>query len=111
MEPIRNEISPSKPLQPKAETKTIILPSGKTAVIREASGRDLKYAQRAVGKDTDESAVMFSLIAEVTEIGGQKIVYEDVLAMKLPDVLALQKEVIGGNFQSPPPPPSPLSSK
>jgi hypothetical protein len=95
---------------PAAATKTITLPSGKTAVIREAFGQDLKRAQRAVADDPDESAVMFSLIAEIVEIDGEKIMYEDVLAMKLRDVLMLQREVIGGNFASPPPPPSPDSS-
>jgi hypothetical protein len=94
----------------KPETKTIALPSGKTAVIREAFGRDLKRAQRAVANDPDQSAVMFALIAETTEIDGQTIIYEDVLDMRLPDVLALQREVMGENFTSPPPPPSPALS-
>jgi len=110
MEPIVNQISAPKQLTPKAETKTIVLPSGKTAVMREAVGLDLKRAQRAAARDTEPSAIMFALIAETTEIEGAKIVYEDVLAMKLPDVLALQKEVMGENFASPPPPPSPDSS-
>jgi hypothetical protein len=96
-------------LEQKGERKTITLPSGKTAVIREAFGRDLKRAQRVVADDPDQSAVMFALIAETTEIDGAKFVYEDVLDMRLADVLVLQREVTG-NFQSPPPPPSPDSS-
>ena len=51
----------------------------------------------------DASAVVFALIAEVARINGQKIVYEDVLEMDLADVMALQAEVIGENFDHPPP--------
>lgn len=93
-----------------AEKRTITLPSGKTAVVREAFGMDLKRAQRAVAGDPDQSAVMFALIAETVEIDGKRIVYEDVLSMRLADVLVLQREVMGENFVSPPPPPSPDSS-
>jgi hypothetical protein len=95
---------------PAAATKTITLPSGKTAVIREAFGQDLMRAQRAVGDSTDESAVMFALVAETVEIDGRPIVYADMLGMKLADVLTLQREVMGENFAVPPPPPSPPSS-
>jgi hypothetical protein len=94
-----------------AATKTITLPSGKTAVIREAFGQDLMRAQRAIGDSPDPSAVMFALVAETVEIDGKPIVYDDVLLMKLADVLMLQREVMGENFASPPPPPSPGSSK
>jgi hypothetical protein len=94
----------------RGEVRTLMLPSGKTAAIRKGVGRDLMRAQRAVGTATDPSAVVFALIAELTQIDGSRIVYEDVLAMDLADVLALQGEVAGANFQLPPPPPSPPSS-
>jgi hypothetical protein len=84
----------------------LVLPSGKTAVIRKGFGRDLMRAQRVVGVSTDPTAVVFALIAELVEIDGEKIVYEDLLAMDLNDVLALQSEVAGANFQGPPPAPS-----
>ncbi len=93
-----------------AEMKTITLPSGKTAVIREAFGLDLMRAQRAVEGNPDQAAVMFAPVAETVEIDGAKIVYEDVLTMKLADVLALQREVLGENFVVPPPPASPRLS-
>ena len=94
---------------PEAERKDrtlLILPSGKSAAIRRGFGRDLMRAQRVVGVSSDPNAVVFALIAELVEIDGEKIVYEDLLAMDLNDVLALQSEVAGANFQGPPPAPS-----
>jgi hypothetical protein len=88
------------------EQNFLLLPSGKTAAIRKGFGRDLMRAQRVVGVSSDPTAVVFALIAELVEIDGEKIVYEDLLAMDLNDVLALQSEVAGANFQGPPPAPS-----
>ncbi|MGH7779739.1 MAG: hypothetical protein ACREQR_07920 [Candidatus Binataceae bacterium] len=85
-----------------SEARAVELPSGKQAVVRKGYGRDLIRAQRAAVGD-DPGAVVFALVAELTEVAGRKIVYEDVLAMDLADVLALQAEVIGENFQLPPP--------
>ena len=82
-------------------TKTIELPSGVRAEVRKGVGRDLMRAQRAVAGG-DASAVVFALIAELVRIDGRKIVYEDVLEMELADVMALQAEVIGENFEHPP---------
>src|SRR6266446_8892756 len=83
------------------ETNTIQVPSGASAEIRKGMGRDLMRAQRAVAGG-DASAVVFALIAELAGIDGQKIVYEDVLEMELADVMALQAEVVGENFERPP---------
>ncbi len=94
----------------RADSKVMILPSGRTASIRKGLGRDLMRAQRAAGASADSSAVVFALIAELAEIDGKRIVYEDVLAMDLSDVLVLQAEVAGTNFQDPPPAPSHPSS-
>ena len=88
------------------ERNLLILPSGRSAAIRKGVGRDLMRAQRVVGLSSDPNAVVFALIAELVEIDGEKIVYEDLLAMDLNDVLALQSEVAGANFQGPPPVPS-----
>ena len=76
-------------------TKTITLPTGKTAIIREGRGFDLLQAQRNA-KTSDE--IPYALIAELTEVDGQKLVYEDVLELDLEDVIALQT-VISGKFQ------------
>lgn len=80
--------------------RTIELPSGRSAAVRKGYGRDLMRAQRAAG-DGDATAILFALIAELTELDGARIVYEDVLAMELSDVLVLQAEVVGDNFQGP----------
>ena len=69
--------------------------------VRKGHGRDLMRAQRAAAGG-DASAVIFALIAELVRVDGRKIVYEDVLEMDLADVMALQAEVIGENFDRPP---------
>ncbi len=83
------------------ETRRLTLPSGKTAALRKGRGRDLMRAQRAAAGNPDPTAVVFALIAELAQIEGAPIVYEDVLEMDLDDVLALQAEVAGANFREP----------
>jgi hypothetical protein len=83
------------------EIRSIELPSGARAEVRKGHGRDLMRAQRAAAGG-DASAVIFALIAEITRVEGRKIVYEDVLEMDLADVMELQAEVIGENFDRPP---------
>lgn len=73
-------------------TKTLLLPSGKTAVIRKGKGFDLFQAQKTA-KTSEE--ISYALIAELTEIDGQKLVYEDILELDLEDVIALQAEISG----------------
>lgn len=87
----------------RAESKTLGLPSGRSASIRKGFGRDLMRAQRVAGPTADPAAVVFALIAELVEIDGGRVMYEDVLGMDLGDVLVLQAEVAGANFQDPPP--------
>ncbi len=82
-------------------SRTIELPSGARAEVRKGLGRDLMRAQRTAAGG-DASAVVFALIAELARVDGRKVVYEDVLDMELADVLALQAEVIGENFERPP---------
>ena len=83
------------------DIKTVELPSGACAQVRKGLGRDLMRAQRAAAGN-DANAVVFALIAELVQVDGRKIVYEDVLEMELADVMALQAEVIGENFERPP---------
>ena len=92
------------------DVRMLVLPSGKSALIRKGYGRDLMRAQRVAGPSSDPTAVIFALIAELVEIDGSRMVYEDLLAMDLGDVLTLQAEVAGANFQVPPLADSPLSS-
>lgn len=77
-------------------SKTLTLPSGKTAVLRNGKGNDLLQAQMKA-KTSEE--IPYALIAELVEIDGQALVYEDILDMDLEDVIALQSE-ISGKFQT-----------
>ena len=77
-------------------TKTLSLPSGKTATLRKGRGFDLLQAQ--IKAKTSEE-IPYALIAELTEIDGQKLVYEDILELDLSDVIALQAE-LSGKFQT-----------
>src|ERR1700722_6728945 len=69
--------------------KTITLPSGLVATVRKGKGRDLMHAQRATGV-TEVAPMLLALVAELCEIDGKKIVYEQELEMDLEDVLTLQ---------------------
>lgn len=73
-------------------SKTLTLPSGKTAVIRHGKGQDLLQAQMKA-KSSEE--IPYALIAELAEIDGVALVYEDILEMDLADVIALQGEISG----------------
>ena len=48
-------------------------------------------------KTSDE--IPYALIAELTEIDGNYLVYEDILELPIEDVILLQ-EAIGGKLQS-----------
>jgi len=95
------ETQPSERSAVALQLRSITLPSGKTAGIRKGKGRDLMHAQRAVAGNPDPTAVVFALIAELAQIDGAPIVYEDVVEMDLGDVLVLQAEVTGANFPEP----------
>src|SRR5712692_3057466 len=86
--------------EPHGKVKQITLPSGATAEVRKGRGKDLMRAHRAVRGKDDPMAIAFALIAELTNIDGKTIVYEDVLEMNLSDVLALQTEIWDRIFNS-----------
>ena len=73
-------------------TKSITLPSGKIATVRPGRGYDLLQAQ--LNAKTSEE-IPYALIAELAEIDGPKLVYEDILELDLEDVIALQAEISG----------------
>ncbi len=78
--------------------KHITLPSGKKAKIDDGKGYHLLQSQRKA-KATDE--IPYALIAELAEIDGQKLPYEDILQLSLNDVSTLLNainEVSEGNF-------------
>jgi len=72
------------------ELKEIKLPSGKMAKVRKAKGRDLLKAQRVAQRQDELS---YALLAEITEIDGQRMVYEDFMDLDLEDILILQEEI------------------
>lgn len=74
--------------------KEKVLPSGRTASIRDGKGRDLLNAQR-IARSPEE--IIYALLAELVLIDGVKYVYEDILDMPIMDVLALMEE-FAGNF-------------
>ena len=77
-------------------SKEIKLSDGKFAVIKDGKGLDLLNAQKKA-KTSDE--IPYALIAELTEIDGNYLVYEDILELPIEDVILLQ-EAIGGKLQS-----------
>ena len=77
-------------------SKEIKLSDGKLAVIKDGKGLDLLNAQKKA-KTSDE--IPYALIAELTEIDGNYLVYEDILELPIEDVILLQ-EAIGGKWQS-----------
>ena len=77
-------------------SKEIKLSDGKLAVIKDGKGLDLLNAQKKA-KTSDE--IPYALIAELTEIDGNYLVYEDILELPIVDVILLQ-EAIGGKLQS-----------
>lgn len=76
-------------------TKEITLSDGKIAIIKDGKGRDLLNAQKKA-KSSDE--IPYALIAELTEIDGNYLVYEDILELPIAYVIQLQ-EAIGGKLQ------------
>lgn len=79
-------------------TKELNLSNGKVAKIKAGKGFDLLQAQKKA-KSSDE--IPYALIAELCEIDGQYLVYEDVLELPIEDVITLQA-AISGKFQSQP---------
>lgn len=84
-----------------AETKTLTLPSGKTAAIAPFKGKHVREAQRRVSdlSDTDAGSMTFVLIAMLATIDGKAIVPEDLDEMDGQDVLALLGEFSAANFR------------
>ena len=73
-------------------TKEITLSDGKIAIIKDGKGRDLLNAQKKA-KSSDE--IPYALIAELTEIDGNYLVYENILELPIADVIQLQEAIVG----------------
>src|SRR5579871_891575 len=97
-----------------AETKTVILPSGKTATVRTpATGRDLINAYKVLPRKANPGQISMALVAQLAAIDGRQLLYEDTLDLPLEDINALM-DAAGmtddANPTFPPPPSSPPSS-
>ena len=77
-------------------SKEIKLSDGKLAAIKDGKGLDLSNAQKQAHTS---DKIPYALIAELTEIDGNYLVYEDILELPIEDVILLQ-EAIGGKLQS-----------
>ena len=84
------------------ETRAVTLPSGACAEISPGNGKTLRKAARMAGGGDDPMAVSYGLIALLAKVDGKDLTIEDVDAMDLEDVLALQGEVTGKKRSSPP---------
>jgi hypothetical protein len=80
----------------RQELKTITLPSGRSASLREAKVRDLLQAHRTAGFSSEPMIIATALIAEVVVLDGKRVVYEDVLELSAEDGLVLQSVVMEG---------------
>lgn len=81
-------------------TKTIVLSDGRKAVFRQAIGRDLIKAARV---SEEPSEMVLALATQIMSIDGKGVILEDLLDMKLADVIAIQAKVTVqmGNAPSP----------
>jgi hypothetical protein len=88
------------------DTRTIMLPSGRSATFRMAKVRDLLQAHRVTQFSSEPMALALALVAEVAMLDGKPAVYEDLLELPAADGLMLQSEVIegegGANFRAAP---------
>ena len=75
--------------------KELVLTDGKKVKIKQGKGIDLLHAQMKA-KTSEE--IPYALIAELCEIDGSFLVYEDILELPIEDVITLQA-AISGKFQ------------
>lgn len=88
-----------KPALP-AGAREVPLPSGKTAVLRKAIGRDLVRGAAAAGADAGVPLLM-GVVGQIATVDGVRVVYEDLEEMDFYDVLALVGAVGNGPRPAP----------
>lgn len=81
------------PTQPG--TKTLTLPSGKTAILTEGKGKHAMEAGRIA--NGDQAKFMPALVSLLVVYDGRAIVMEDIEEMPLNDYLSIMAE-FGSNF-------------
>lgn len=78
-------IDARKLVAPTEREKHFVLPSGRAARVRSGVGRDLLAASRA-----GAGRAQYALLAELATIDGAQLTLDEIDAMPLPDLLALQ---------------------
>ena len=90
------------------QTKTITLSDGTVATIQRPRGRDLIRAQQVAGDD-NKFKFTCAMLAQVTTLGGEPCVMEDIMELWASDIDLLSKAA-AEDFLSSPAPPSPSLS-
>lgn len=75
--------------------RTLTLPSGATAIIRRATGADLRLAARHATPGGEDRSVM-ALAASLVRIDGRSLYPDELDALPLPDFMVLQAAVAAG---------------
>jgi len=65
--------------------------SGKVAVVRRPTGRDMVEAERVAGEGAGRLAVALALASRVTSIDGRTMPYEDFLGFDADDLDAIRE--------------------
>jgi len=82
-----------------ANARTVPLPDGRKAKVKQAKGQDLVNAGRMAG-GTDPMMIMMGLIAATTTIDGEALTIEEVLELDLGLINPIMQALGGGNALS-----------
>lgn len=89
-------VDESKPVETAPHRRTFTLPSGKVvAVLKEPKGTHLVKAERLTGNANDKFSLTCAVASITCKFDGVDMVYEDVLALGMHDVLMLTGEILG----------------
>jgi len=69
--------------------------SGRTAVIRRPTGRDMVEAERIAGPNAGPIAIQFATLSRITMIDGHTLPYEDFLACDIKDLETIRDTEVG----------------
>lgn len=89
--------------------KTVTLSDGRIASVRRAKNRDLIRAADQIGESKNRYKFMCAMLAQIIELDGHPVVFEDVLDLYASDSDRLS-EAAGSDFLSSTAAPSPSSS-
>ena len=80
------------------KSNEITLPSGRTASVRSAKGRDMIAAERLCGVGESQIGFMLALVATCTKVDGEAVQYEELLDWSNTELQPLM--AVMGNAQS-----------